>query len=155
MKSTHHMFRVASLAVGLALLMVTGTAAMIGTFSAPLASAVHASLNHPVGSSTAAEATMTTAAADTLLYQRVIRSDGSAQWVMVEEPSTTLALRSNPDTATASSLAISGSGLQRANYILSAKPAGLNKAVKSCGSNGKPSRASASDVYDILCNTMS
>ncbi len=153
MKSTHHLFRVASLAIGLALLMVTGTAAMIGTLSKPLPNS-QAGLHYPVGVQPAADTAATnTADADTLLYQRVVRSDGSVQWALVEEPSTTLALRGNTDTPAAdNALVISGAGLQRANYMLSAKPAGLNKAVKNCGASG--ARASAAYVYDIRCNTV-
>jgi len=35
MRNTHHMFRAISLAIGLTLLVVTGTAAMIAAFSGP------------------------------------------------------------------------------------------------------------------------
>ncbi|HYW56534.1 MAG TPA: hypothetical protein VE934_06225 [Polaromonas sp.] len=152
MKSTHHLVRVTSLAIGLALLMVTGTAAMISTFSAPHQRAEHASLMTRVGNS--AEVATHSAGDDTLLYQRVIRSDGSAHWALVEEASTTLALRANTDIASDSPVALSTLGIHRVNYMLTAKPGGLNKAVKNCGA-GSQTRSSAAGVYDILCNTMS
>jgi hypothetical protein len=153
MKSTHHLLRVVGLALGLALLMVTGTAAMIGTLSTSLLPAHQIALATPVDAPGAQQfARANEPTSDTVLYERVVRSDGSSQWTLVEEPSANLALRRTPEPAAMGLAAIPGADLQRVSYLFAAKPAGLNKAVKNCSAQAP---AGASNVYNLFCNTVS
>lgn len=141
MKSTHHTIRAISLGIGLALLVVSGTAAMIGAFSAPL-STLQSGLYTPVAISPAGD-TLSHSGDDSLLYERVARGDGSSQWVLVAEPSVAVA----GNTA---------HGLRPVSYALQGKPAGLNKVLKNCNSlqtNGTKSKANG--AYDLSCTALS
>jgi len=143
MKSTHHTIRAISLGIGLALLVVSGTAAMIGAFSAPLFTP-QSGLHTPMVTSPAA-GTPSHSGDDSLLYERVARSDGSSQWVLVEEPSTNVAVAAN-----------AANGLRPVSYTLQGKPAGLNKVLKNCNSlqaNGTKSKANG--AYDLSCTALS
>lgn len=143
MKSTHHTIRAISLGIGLALLVVSGTAAMIGAFSAPL-STPQSGLYAPVVISPPA-GTPAHSGDDSLLYERVARSDGSSQWVLVEEPAGSVAVAAN-----------AANGLRAVSYTLQGKSAGLNKVLKNCNSlqaNGTKSKANG--AYDLSCTALS
>ncbi|OOG39087.1 hypothetical protein [Polaromonas sp. A23] len=141
MKSTHHTFRVISVGIGLALLVVSGTAAMIATFSGPI-SAPSAYVPHAAAPAPASG--VFHHGDDSLLYERVARSDGSTQWVLINEPAVSVA-----------SLMLSGERLQPINYVLQGKPSGLNKVLKNCNigaDNG--TKPKAVDAYDLSCVTL-
>ncbi len=150
MKSTHHLFRVISVALGLTLLMVTGTAAMIGTFSKPLTPPMQAGLYIPADPVLPAQVAEQSTD-DTLLYQRVARGDGSYQWVLTEEPPTVLAARlASRQMATA--LVGDAPGIYKASYALPGKPLGLSKVLKDCTIYG--TRLGAPSPYDLSCNSV-
>jgi hypothetical protein len=141
MKSTHHTFRVISVGIGLALLVVSGTAAMIATFSGPVYTP---SAYTPLAETPAPGSGVFHNGDDTLLYERVARSDGSTQWVLVE-PAVSVA-----------SLMLSGERLQPVSYALQGKPSGLNKVLKNCNNGASNStRSKAVDAYDLSCVTLS
>ena len=84
MKSTHNIIRALSIGIGLTLLLVTGTAAMIGIFSGPLQTS---SLFHPVAiTPVQLAAAQQPPGSDSLLYERVAHSNGGYQWVLIDEP---------------------------------------------------------------------
>lgn len=142
MKSTHHTFRVISVGIGLALLVVSGTAAMIATFSGPV---YVPSFHAPLAVAPAPGSGVFHNGDDNLLYERVARSDGSAQWVLIQEPAVSVA-----------SLMLSGERLQPISYVLQGKPSGLNKVLKNCnvGTHGGGTKSKAVDAYDLSCATL-
>lgn len=83
MKSTHNIIRALSIGIGLTLLLVTGTAAMIGIFSGPLQTF---SLFHPVAITPVQLAAQQQPGSDSLLYERVAHNNGGYQWVLIDEP---------------------------------------------------------------------
>lgn len=139
MKSTHHVFRAVSLAIGLALLVVTGTAAMIGAFS-PVSTP---GLYGPLSAAPATE-TVRHEGEDSLLYTRMARADGSYHWVLTEEPAATLA--SAPPAR--------GPMLANVSYTLVAKPAGLNKLMKNCSVASNNGKSKPYAAYDLACHTL-
>ncbi|MGC1176126.1 hypothetical protein [Polaromonas sp.] len=152
MKKMRHTFRVISLGIGLALLVVTGTAAMIGALSGP---AFHPGLYPPVVIGPAAGTHPPHSGDDSVLYERVARSDGTHLWVLTEQlPSSGVQPGEREALADA---AVPVAGLQQVSYVLQAKPAGFNKVQKNCTSaahnNGKPKALSSS--YDISCISLS
>lgn len=142
MRSTHHTIRVISVGIGLALLVVSGTAAMIATFSGPISA--------PSGYAPLAAAPAPTSGAfhngdDNLLYERLARSDGSSQWVLVDEPAVSVA-----------SAMLSGERLQPVSYALQGKPSGLNRVLKNCNIGaGSSTKTKAVDAYDLSCAMLS
>lgn len=154
MRSTHKAFRLLSIAIGLALLMVAGTAAMIGVISSP---APVAGLDHPLAIPPVhqAEAILPPVESDTLLYQRVAGRDGIAQWVLTEAPGTPLSKGRAADTLAGINASADTGGLNSAGYGLLARPAGLNKVVRICSSTVTRAKSKAPDAYDMLCNTVS
>lgn len=141
MKSTHNTIRAISLGIGLALLVVSGTAAMIGAFSGPL-SAPQNGMHAPMVVAPAA-GTPSHSGDDSLLYERIARSDGSIQWVLVEEPLVNVA-------------AGTANGVRPVSYALQGKPAGLNKVLKNCNSTqGNATKSKANGAYDLSCTTLS
>eukprot|EP01136_Pigoraptor_vietnamica_P040594 Opistho-1_new@12677 len=150
MKSTHNTIRALAIGLGLTLLVVTGTAAMMAAFSSgPPATDIYrrVALN-PVPQAAPLMAT----GHDTVLYERVVLADGRVQWVLIDEPLTslstlarsteaaaTVANNNSPDMYTGASRAVS--------YTLVVKPSGLSKPVTNCS-------RSAYGAYDIACNTM-
>jgi hypothetical protein len=154
MRSTHKAFRLVSIAIGLALLMVAGTAAMIGVISSP---APVAGLDHPLAIPPVRQAeAMPPVERDTLLYQRVAGRDGITQWVLTEEPGTPLSKgRNAADTLAGINASADTGGLNNAGYGLLARPAGLNKVVRICSSTVTRAKSKAPDAYDMLCNTVS
>ena len=153
MRSTHHIIRGLSLGLGLSLLLVSGTVLLIGLFSGPVPSS---SALQAQASATTAVAAQTLPAGDRLLYERVLRSDGSRQWALIAEPERSLTKHSGADTLAGISTSPSKPlALEKVSYALLAKPSGLNKAVKICSSSGAGTGPKASDAYDIRCNTLS
>ncbi len=143
MRSTHNTIRALAIGLGLTLLVVTGTAAMMAVFSNP---APATDMYRRVAvTPTIDPVTHVATAHDSVLYERVILPDGRVQWV----------LTAGQDTGTvATSLATHAYSTPRigdtghVSYALAVKPAGLSKAVRNCS-------RSAYDAYDIACNTMS
>ncbi|MEO8020764.1 hypothetical protein [Polaromonas sp.] len=148
MKKMRHTFRVISLGLGLALLVVTGTAAMIGAFSGP---ALDPGLYPPVAIGPAAGSHPPHSSDDSVLYERVARSDGSHLWVLTEESPLGGAQPGARETLAATTAPVAG--LQQVSYALQAKPAGFSRAPKNCTStsqgSSKPKALSSS--YDISC----
>jgi hypothetical protein len=147
MKSTHNTIRAFAIALGLTLLAVTGTAAMMAAFSlAPPATDIYRRVAiTPTPEPAPAMAT----GHDSVLYERVMLADGRVQWVLIEEPVTTLAARRDAPLAVASnsSAQLAGSAAKPVSYSLVVKPTGLSKSVTNCN-------RSAYGAYDIACNTM-
>lgn len=143
MKSTHHTFRAISLAIGLGLLVVSGTAAMIGAFSAPLSNQ-QTGMYAPLVLAPAQTAPAHSGD-DSLLYERVVHSNGSSHWVLLEEPSARVAVAAN-----------AAGGLRPVSYSLQGKPAGLNKVLKNCNSlPASGTKPKANGAYDISCTALS
>jgi hypothetical protein len=145
MKSTHNTIRALALGLGLTLLVVTGTAAMMAAFaSSPPATDIY----RRFATTTVPEAAPLMATAhDSVLYERVVLADGRVQWVLIEEPGTTLAKSSEALPAVATHTPSETVSASSFSYVLAVKPAGLSKAVTDC-------RHSAYGVYDIACNAM-
>lgn len=148
MKKVRHTFRVISLGIGLALLVVTGTAAMIGALSGPV---FDPGLYPPVVIGPATGTHPTHSGDDRVLYERVARSDGTHLWVLTPEPSSSGAQPDERETLADAAAPVAG--LQQVSYALQAKPAGFSRAPKNCTGaahgSGKPKALSSS--YDISC----
>lgn len=145
MKSTHNTIRAWAIGLGLTLLVVTGTAAMMAAFSSsPPATDIYRR-----AAVSAAPAPLMATGHDSVLYERVVLADGRVQWVLVDEPATTLATSSDaPVTVADSNTSARYAGTDKAvSYTLVVKPVGLSKPVISCS-------RSAYGAYDIACNTM-
>lgn len=160
MRNTHHMFRAISLAIGLTLLVVTGTAAMIAAFSGPASTPrAYGAYDQPVvlAPLPAAAQALSLAGDDHLLYQRVARADGTQEWELTPAPPSTLARDNSSSAVVAMRPALDASGFTRVSYSLQAKPGGFSKTLKSCNNNGltgpgsKPKTLAA---YDISCTTV-
>jgi hypothetical protein len=150
MRSTHNTIRAFVIAIGLTLLVVTGTAAMMAAFSTtPPATDVY---RRVALTPTFEPATRVATGHDSVLYERVVLADGRVQWVLTEEPGTslaTLAQQAAPAAAQDNNTSGIFSGAARTvSYTLVVKPAGLSKAIKNCS-------RSAYVAYDIACNTLS
>lgn len=151
MRSTHNTIRALALGLGLLLLVITGTAAMMAAFSStPLTTDIY---RRVAITPTFEPATHMATAHDTVLYERVVLPDGRVQWVLTGEPGTpfvTLAKNSEQSTTTAenSMSPVYSGAAKTVSYTLVIKPAGLSKAVRNCS-------RSAHHAYDIACNTMS
>ena len=147
MRSRHHTIRAVAIALGLALLVVTGTAAMMAAFSpTPAATDIY----RRAAVDPADQFAPTAGGHDSLLYERVVLPGGRVQWVLVNDAGTSWSLATNPATATLAETA--GSSLELGavspfSYTLVAKPFGLSKAVTEC-------TRSAYGAYDIACTTM-
>ena len=152
MKKVHHTFRVISLGIGLALLVVTGTAAMIGAFSGPV---FDPGLYPPVVTGPAAGTHPVHSGDDSVLYERVARADGTHLWVLTGEPASSGVQPGERETLAVAHAAPVAS-LQQVSYALQAKPAGFSRTPKNCTSaaqgNSKPKALSSS--YDISCISM-
>lgn len=114
--------------IGLTLLVITGTAAMMAVFSGP---APATDIYRRVAITPTFEPTThQVTGQDTVLYEPVVLADGRVQWVLSEAP----------DTAS-----IYADAARTVSYTLVIKPAGLSKAVKNCN-------RLTSTTYDIACN---
>jgi hypothetical protein len=151
MKNTHNTLRALAIGIGLALLVVTGTAAMMAAFSSPLRSTdtyrrmTLAPVTEPI--------THVATGKDSVLYQRVVLADGRVQWVLTDERQTSLAAAPRGRAAQlvladSDSASVSSSLIKPVSYSLGVKPSGLSKPVKNCG-------RSAYNAYDIACNNLS
>lgn len=166
MKHTHTLFRAISLAIGLALLVVTGTAAMIAAFSgpasAPRAYGVYGTYaEQPVLLALLPETAQAPSmdGDDNVLYQRVTRADGTQVWELTPAAQTTLAQENRSSPAMAMRYTADASGFSRVSYSLQGKPGGFSKTLKSCnsavtGTSSKPETRPAYDAYDLSCSTM-
>ena len=161
MRNTHHLFRAISLAIGLTLLVVTGTAAMIAVFSGPASSPRgFGAYDQPVVLAPLPDAAqaLPLTGDDHLLYQRVARADGTQAWELTPAPQTTLAQEHRSSTALAMrpTLALDAPGFSRVSYSLQAKPGGFSKILKSCNNavTGQGSKLKTLAAYDISCSTL-
>lgn len=159
MRNTHPMFRAISLAIGLALLVVTGTAAMIAAFSGPASTPrAYGAYDQPVvlAPLPAAAQALSLAGDDHLLYQRVARADGTQEWELTPAPPTTLAQENGSSAVVAMRLALDAPGFSRISYSLQARPGGFSKPLKSCSSalTGQGSKPKTLAAYDISCSTL-
>lgn len=159
MRNTHHMFRAISLAIGLTLLVVTGTAAMIAVFSGPASGPrAHGAYDQPVllAPLPAAAKALSRAGDDHLLYQRVARADGSQEWELTPAPPTTLAQENRSSAVVAMRPTLDAPGFSRVSYSLQAKPGGFSKPLKSCHSAvaGQDSKPKTLAAYDLSCATL-
>lgn len=156
MRNTHPMFRAISLAIGLALLVVTGTAAMIAAFSGP-ATAPRA-YDQPVVFARLPDAAqaLSLAGDDHVLYQRVARADGTQEWELTPAPQTTLAQENPSSAVVAMRPTLDAPGFSRVSYSLQAKPGGFSKTLKSCNNavTGQSSKPKTLAAYDISCTTL-
>lgn len=150
MKSTHNTIRALAIGLGLTLLVVTGTAAMMAAFSTtPPATDIYrrvalAPVSEP--------ATHMATGHDSVLYERVVLADGRTQWVLIDEPETSLSTLAKADSGAAvannNTAAMYSGAVKTVSYTLVVKPAGLSKPLKNCN-------RSAYGAYDIACTTMS
>ena len=155
MRSHHNLFRALSLGFGLALLVVTGTAAMIGAFSRPLSgSGAPFSAYRPVSASPQFEAIQQAAAADSLLYERVASSQGGYRWVLTGEAQATEFPQATRDTLAAIRPVPETASLSTISYTLQAKPAGWNKQLKNCADIDAVIPGRRHGAYDISCVTL-
>lgn len=155
MRSTHNTIRALAIGLGLTLLVITGTAAMMAAFSDP---APATDIYRRVAATPTFEpATHVATAHDSVLYERVVLADGRVQWVLSDESgislpmladsgkiAVTVANNNNNNNAIP---AYSGA-VKAVSYTLVVKPAGLSKAIRNCS-------GSTFRTYDIACNTMS
>lgn len=158
MRNTHHLFRAVSLTIGLALLVVTGTAAMMAVLSSGPASAPRA-YGQPLVLAPLPEAaqTLSSAGDDHVLYQRVARADGSWAWELTPASQDTLA-QNNSATVVAMRPAFTPdtAGFSRVSYTLQPQPAGLARALKNCNNamTGAGARTKTLAAYDLSCSTV-
>lgn len=131
MRSTHNTIRALAIGIGLTLLVITGTAAMMAVFSGP---APTTDIYRRVAITPAFEpATHQATGHDTVLYEPVVLANGRVQWVLIDEPD---------------SASIYAGPARSVSYTLVVKPAGLSKAVKNCNRSSR-------NAYDIACNLVS
>ncbi|MDP2450806.1 MAG: hypothetical protein Q8M93_04255 [Polaromonas sp.] len=162
MRNTHHMFRAISLTIGLTLLVVTGTAAMIAAFSGPASAPRAYGVNdQPVLLAPLPDVAqaLSLAGDDHLLYQRVARADGTWVWELTPAPKATLAqeTRSSAVLAMHPTLTLDAAGFSRVSYSLQAKPGGFSKTLKNCNNSavtGQGAKPKTLAAYDISCNTL-
>jgi hypothetical protein len=136
------MFRAISVAIGLALLVVTGTAALIAAFSGPVFSPrAYGAHDQPVLSAPGPDAAqaLSLAGDDQVLYQRVARADSAWAWELIPTAQTTPA-----------------QDLNRVSYSLQARPGGFSKTLKSCSNpmTGHAAKPKTLAAYDISCTTL-
>ena len=153
------MFRAISLAIGLALLVVTGTAAMMAAFSGPASGPRgYGAYDQPVvlAPLPAAARALSLAGDDHLLYQRVARADGTQEWELTPAPPTTLAQENGGSAVVAMRPALDAPGFSRVSYGLQARPGGFSKPLKSCNSalTSQDSKPKTLAAYDISCTTL-
>jgi hypothetical protein len=161
MRNTHHMFRAISLAIGLALLVVTGTAAMMAAFSGPAsAPRAYGAYDQPAVPAPLPDAAQAFSPAgdDHLLYQRVARADGTQEWELTPAPQTLAQEhRASALVAMRPTFTPDTTGFSRVSYSLQAKPGGFNKTLKSCNNSavtGQDSKPKTLAAYDISCSTL-
>lgn len=160
MRNTHHMFRAISLAIGLALLVVTGTAAMIAAFSGPaLTPRAYGAYDQPVVLAPLPDAAQALSPAGDghVLYQRVARADGTQAWELTPAPQTTLAQENRNSAVVALRHTANVPGFSHVSYSLQAKPGGFSKPLKSCNNGavtGPGSKSKTLAAYDISCSTL-
>ncbi|MDP1565525.1 MAG: hypothetical protein Q8L91_04580 [Polaromonas sp.] len=134
MRSRHNTIRAVAIGIGLTLLVVTGTAAMMAAFS----SSTPATDIYRRVAVAPEPAPLLATGQDSVLYQRMVLADGRVQWVLLDAPVT---------VAHNNTSALYAATTNPVSYTLVVKPVGLSKPVISCS-------RSAYGAYDIACNTM-
>ena len=153
MKSTHNQLQALAKGLVLAFLLVTGAATMMGVFSS--ASAVNSSGGvFPILAIAASPKATQQPSDDSVLYQRITHINGSRSWVMLEEVQALAFSPSSRDLLMAESPESDTGSISRVSYVLRAKPAGWQKALKNCAQieNSKPLGAAA--AYNINCTKL-
>ena len=150
MKSTHNKLLALGKSLGLALLLVTGTAAMMSAFSNQTPSVTPSGVPRPAAVEPAFKAVQQTAS-DSLLYQHITQTNGSKRWVLLNETQALAFVPSSRDILMVDGPAFDTAELGRVSYTLQAKPAGWNRVLQNCSlaEVGKPQGAVA--AYDIAC----
>ena len=150
MKSTHNKLRALGKGLGLAFLLVTGTAAMMSAFSGVTPAEVPGAVIRPSATATMPGAVQQ-AASDSVLYQRVIDTDGSQRWVLLDESQAHAFAPASRDLLMAERPGSEAGAISRVSYTLQARPAGWDRVLKNCAQaeSGKPLGAAA--AYDIAC----
>ena len=150
MKSTHNKLRALGKSLGFALLLVSGTAAMMSAFSNQTPSDTPNGVYRPVAAEPTLKAVKQTAS-DSLLYQHITQTNGSKRWVLLEETQALAFAPASRDILMADGPAHETAHLSSVSYTLQAKPAGWNRVLQNCSlaEVGKPQGAAA--AYDITC----
>lgn len=150
MKSTHNKLRALGKGLGLAFLLVTGTAAMMSAFSSATPSDVPDGIFLPSATAAVPRAVQQPTS-DSVLYQRITHTDGSQHWVLLDETQAHAFAPASRDILMAEQPATETATISRVSYTLQAKPAGWNRVLKNCAQaeSGKPLGAAA--AYDIAC----
>lgn len=153
MKNTHNRLLALGKGMGLAFLLVTGAATLLGVFSGT--SPVDRSGGVFLASVTAASpGSAQQPSDDTVLYQRITHPDGTRGWVLLEEAQALAFSPASRDLLMAESPASDTSSISRVSYVLQAKPAGWQKALKNCAQieSGKP--MGTAPAYNIACTKL-
>lgn len=150
MKSTHNKLRALGKGLGLAFLLVTGTATIMGVVSSVTPSDMPGGNFFPSATAAVPQAAQQLTS-DSVLYQRITQADGSQRWVLLAETQALAFAPASRDLLMAERPASNSAGISRVSYTLQAKPAGWTKVLKNCAQaeSGKPLGAAA--TYDIAC----
>lgn len=150
MKSTHNKLRALGKGLGLAFLLMTGTATMMSLFSNVTPSVMPGGNFFPSATAAVRQAVQQPTS-DSVLYQRITQADGSQRWVLLAEAQALAFAPASRDLLMAEHPATNSAGISRVSYTLQAKPAGWHRVLKNCAQaeNGKPLGAAA--AYDIAC----
>ena len=150
MKSTHNKLRALGKSLGLALLLVTGTATMMSAFSDQTSPVTPNAVHHPAAAESALKAVQQTAT-DSLLYQHITQTNGSKRWVLLDENHALAFAPASRDILMADGPDFDTLELGLVSYSLQPKPAGWNRVLQNCSlaEVGKPQGAAA--AYDIAC----
>ena len=153
MKSTHNQLHALAKGLALAFLLVTGTATMMGVFSSTTPVDRSGSV-FPVSAVAASPRAAQKPSDDSVLYQRITHTNGSQSWVMLEESQALAFSPASRDLLMAESPGSDTGSISRVSYVLQAKPAGWQKALKNCAEieSGKPMGAAA--AYNIACTKL-
>ena len=153
MKSTHNQLHALAKGLILAFLLVTGAATMMGVLYST--TPVDRSGGVFLASATAASPTAAQQPPDdSVLYQRVTHADGSRSWALLEEAQALAFFPTSRDLLMAESPESDTGSTGRVSYVLHAKPAGWQKALKNCAQieSGKPIGLAA--AYNIACTKL-
>ena len=150
MKSTHNKLRALAKSLGLALLLVTGTAVVMGALSDQTSAVTPNGVHQPIAAEPAFKTVQQTAS-DSLLYQHVTQTNGSKRWVLIDETQAHAFAPASRDILMADALAFDTAPFNKVSYTLEAKPAGWNRVLQNCSlaEVGKPQGVAA--AYDIAC----
>ena len=150
MKSTHNKLRALGKSLGLALLLVTGTATMMRAFSDQTSPVTPNGVHRPEAAESALKAVQQTAS-DSLLYQHITQTNGSKRWVLLDENHALAFAPASRDILMVDGPAFDTLELGRVSYSLQAKPAGWNRVLQNCNLAEVGKAQGAAADYDIAC----